>query len=114
MARLSFIKLSQPCIDCHPDVHKGQFRRAASGRGSGGLMPCERCHTPASWKAEKFNHNTDAAFKLEGAHRSVPCKDCHKPILEENVPFVRYKPLVSTCKSCHDEKSAKDLRKRKA
>jgi hypothetical protein len=110
-AHLTFTEPSQRCSNCHSDVHRGQFRLTSGGRSP--VMPCERCHTPASWLAEKFDHDTRAAFKLEGAHLSVPCQDCHKPVLENNVRFVRYKPLSSTCKSCHDEKTGKDLRKKK-
>ena len=97
---LIFTAPTRQCSGCHNDVHRGQFRMASAGGGSK-AMPCERCHTPNSWQAEKFNHNTQAAFKLEGAHQKVPCRDCHKPTRTNGDLFVRYKPLSTACRSCH-------------
>ena len=85
------------CMQCHQDKHAGQFATDVSKM----VTNCRQCHTPASWKAEKFDHNRDAAFKLTGAHQSVACNQCHKTISENGIKFVQYKPLSSECKSCH-------------
>lgn len=71
------------CASCHApdDPHAGRFG-----------ADCAACHTPAGWEPALFDHNL-AAFKLEGAHASVDCKDCHK----NNI----YKGTPADCYSCH-------------
>jgi hypothetical protein len=64
---------------------------------------CERCHSPNNWRGEKFNHDTQTTYKLEGAHRVVPCKGCHKP--QPGSTYVRYKPLNRACSFCHADQS---------
>ncbi|RMH64408.1 MAG: cytochrome C [Calditrichaeota bacterium] len=83
------------CASCHNDIHRGQFA------SSDGQVDCVRCHTPDNWKAEKFNHETDSRFKLEGAHESVACVQCHKPAILNGTKFVKYKPLDMRCEACH-------------
>ncbi len=100
--KVDFRTLPKTCAECHKDPHHGQFLVAASGsRKDSAKANCERCHTPKSWIAERFNHNTDATYKLEGAHLRVPCGGCHKPASSETGDYVIYKPLDTACKSCH-------------
>jgi hypothetical protein len=82
------------CADCHRDPHAGQFTDGTR---------CERCHAvDAFTPAGRFDHDRDAAFKLEGAHAAVPCTACHEPRPgPDGKPFVRYRPLPSACESCH-------------
>ncbi len=96
----AFVNLASDCQSCHNDVHLGQFRedRLVDGKNH---TNCDRCHTPANWIAEKFEHNRDASFKLDGAHQSVPCNDCHKELSLKGNNFRLYKPLRSDCKFCH-------------
>lgn len=58
------------CANCHEDVHDNKFGQN-----------CADCHTEQSFKAIKntggFNHDL-TNFKLEGRHKTVTCKDCHK------------------------------------
>ena len=90
------------CADCHPardysdtpktcsadgchakdDAHKGRLGSA-----------CDRCHKVTGDNV--FNHNTMAAFQLDGAHLTVRCNDCHTS--------VTFKPRPKTCFGCHGE-----------
>jgi hypothetical protein len=102
--QLKFVGVSRKCEDCHKDNHRGQFAQVAATDDLTGSN-CTRCHTPSNWKAERFDHNRDATFKLDGAHQRVACSGCHKARLDAGTEFVLYKPLASTCKSCHSGSS---------
>jgi hypothetical protein len=69
---------------CHKDddAHKGRLGDK-----------CEQCH--AETGENTFNHNTMAAFRLDGKHLAVRCADCH--------PSVTFKPRPSDCFGCHPE-----------
>jgi len=76
------------CVACHEDVHEGKF-------GS----ECKKCHTEESFLSLKemdfFDHSvTD--YPLEGLHKEVDCKTCHKERLTEAIDF-------SQCKNCHED-----------
>lgn len=101
---LVFESDKQDCQDCHQDIHQGQFRLTYQRKGA---TDCQACHATDSWKAEKFDHNRQASFKLEGAHKVVLCRGCHKPIQKDGMSLVLYKPLDSACKSCHDDSKSK-------
>jgi hypothetical protein len=88
-----FTGIRTDCQSCHADIHRGQFT-------SDKTTDCSRCHSPANWKATKFDHLT-SRFKLDGAHRSVACDRCHQSITDEAGRFVRYKPVDTSCASCH-------------
>jgi len=85
------------CAACHRDPHAGQFRDA----GAGGATRCERCHTPANWRPDRFDHTRDARFVLDGAHRRARCEQCHPRTEAGEERFVRYKPLDTACRACH-------------
>lgn len=90
------------CEDCHPtraytgtaktcsadgchakdDAHKGRLGKS-----------CDRCHKVTGDNV--FNHNTMAAFRLDGGHLDVRCVDCHTS--------VTFKPRPKTCFGCHGE-----------
>jgi len=93
--KVTFTGLSITCASCHADVHAGQFARA-------GQTACERCHAGASWKpAPGFDHNRDAAYRLDGRHSQAPCAACHKSEIRNGVSLTRYKPLGMACIDCH-------------
>jgi hypothetical protein len=75
----------QTCVACHQkdDEHQGAFG-----------TDCAQCHTPSAWKDATFDHNL-AAFKLTGAHVSVPCEKCHANGVFKGTP--------QTCVGCHAE-----------
>jgi hypothetical protein len=91
---LRFVGVPQSCASCHRDPHQGQFARA-------GAVSCERCHTTDGLKATRFDHDRDAAYRLDGAHARLACSACHRPETRNGVTFVRYKPLPTTCRGCH-------------
>ena len=97
-AQMRFVITNFTCSDCHQDKHGGQFALANATPPT----DCARCHFSSTWKELKFDHNRDSAYKLEGAHSKVPCNGCHKEESTESAPVVRYKPIASDCKSCHD------------
>lgn len=112
VAQLKFAGVPKLCDDCHKDNHRGQFDSLyAASVSKDEVSKCERCHSAASWKADRFDHNRDSAYHLEGAHRKVPCSGCHKQVIEEGVTFVRYRPLDNSCKSCHGETQVPELKK---
>lgn len=84
------------CSACHADVHRGQF-----AKGEPAVTDCGLCHVPENWKAPRFDHNVSSRFKLDGAHKNVPCKQCHRPTEKDGEQFVAYKPLDTTCVLCH-------------
>jgi hypothetical protein len=72
------------CFDCHKtnDPHKGRLGEA-----------CDNCHAETAWhRVKAFNHEK-TKFRLQGAHRTVPCAACH---VNE-----RYKDLGTACADCH-------------
>lgn len=93
---LPFEDVRRACADCHKDPHAGQF---AAKRGGA----CDRCHgSDAFAPATGFDHDRDAAFKLEGAHARTPCAACHIPTKNAaGSTHVVYRPLSSRCESCH-------------
>jgi nitrate/TMAO reductase-like tetraheme cytochrome c subunit len=59
-------------------------------------IPCENCHTAASWKPVRaipeFDHNK-TKYPLRGLHEKVPCSQCHaKPVFTD---------VGKTCQDCH-------------
>lgn len=97
MRSLLFQDARRRCAECHESSHGTQF---ASRRDKGA---CESCHTLDVFApAGHFDHDRDAAFKLEGAHAKVACADCHLRTPDtQGVLRVNYRPLSSKCESCH-------------
>lgn len=94
------------CSACHGDPHEGQFARASTP------MSCQQCHSVLSWTKIAFDHDRHSRFKLEGAHRGLPCGACHKTETRNGKPFVRFKPLPVTCEGCHGGSTDRSRRKR--
>jgi len=88
-----FKGMSQECSSCHKDNHVGQF--AVNGKTN-----CTRCHGTDDWHKSKFDHNT-SRFKLDGAHVTVKCEECHKQVTNEKGKYVEYKFESIECKRCH-------------
>ncbi len=52
----------------------------------------------------QFDHNTQTAYKLEGAHEGLDCQACHqKPITRDDL-------LSNSCALCHQEDDAHEGR----
>jgi hypothetical protein len=62
------------CLDCHKDVHEGQFAAAPY------QDRCESCHTVQDFHRSTFTiaSHQKTRFALTGAHVAVPCNECHK------------------------------------
>jgi hypothetical protein len=83
------------CMDCHLDIHKGQFTsRAQKGE-------CAECHTVNGWKPSLFGVKEHATSKypLEGKHITVECAKCHLPAGKETI----YKVAFANCTDCHKD-----------
>lgn len=91
---VKFTGIRTDCQSCHTDIHRGQFASQES------FTDCARCHLPTGWNTTKFDH-ASSRFKLDGAHRNVACGKCHVAVTSDEGSFVRYKPLETTCASCH-------------
>jgi hypothetical protein len=87
-----FSRLSSDCLECHREVHRGQF-----GSGS---SSCLKCHDYFDWKAGLFNHDL-TAFPLDGKHEMVACNECHPRMTDGGQSYTLYKPLSTKCESCH-------------
>ncbi len=74
------------CVDCHrnDDRHEGRLGDA-----------CGLCHNPVDWTSWLFDHDTQTAFPLLGAHVSVECEACHRNSLQHQLR------LGSRCADCH-------------
>ncbi len=92
------------CSACHEDIHAGQF--AVGGQPA----ECGRCHRVLKWRPSTFDHNTQSAYKLDGAHRTVRCALCHTTTREvAGRAVVFYKPTPRTCSACHGLEPAGNL-----
>ena len=94
---LRFSTRGTQCAACHDSPHGAQFAsRQDLGR-------CEACHGEGTFApADRFDHDRDASFPLRGAHAQVACAKCHKTETGPwGRPMVRFRPLASTCESCH-------------
>jgi hypothetical protein len=96
--KLFYPTTARTCRECHENVHGNQF-------SSGAQAPdCGACHNTSKWKPAAFNHDTQSAFKLEGAHRNADCGKCHKPgPVAENASGIVYKPTPNQCSACHED-----------
>ena len=88
-----FSDLTEACLQCHNDEHLGQFAKY-------GDTGCEKCHGYDNWKAEKFSHD-NSRFKLEGAHATVDCIDCHTQERMSGGRCVKYIYEDIKCATCH-------------
>jgi hypothetical protein len=107
---LEFTGLPLQCQGCHQDIHHGQFAGQLD-KTSGSSQTdtdCNRCHTSGDWQPAKFDHNRDSSFKLDGAHLKVACVACHKEITGVDRPYRLFKPLETSCSSCHGDGRSKD------
>jgi len=74
------------CVSCHKpdDVHKRRLGPA-----------CAQCHNPNGWNLWRFDHDKQTDYVLDGAHKELACKACHRTQVERKIE------LSKTCNSCH-------------
>jgi hypothetical protein len=89
------------CTACHRDPHKGEFgNQMARRRTDGSALGCEACHNIQSWgEISGFDHSK-TNYPLLGAHRTVACADCHKPVTSSGS---RFKGTPAQCEACHTD-----------
>ena len=85
----SFLGLSQQCVSCHEDIHKGQLGK-----------DCASCHNTTDWKAAKQFDHSKTRYPLTGAHLQVACEKCHKPDAP-GAPARFSNMNFATCTACH-------------
>ena len=87
----TFLGLSQDCVTCHQDPHKGQLGQN-----------CLQCHNFVDWKAaQKFDHNK-THFPLTGLHAQVACEKCHTAAAPGGEPRFTGIPFAK-CSDCHSD-----------
>jgi hypothetical protein len=76
------------CYSCHKtdDKHRGSYGKK-----------CQECHTVAGWSAQRFDHDKDTDYPLEGRHAQVVCVKCHK----QDTRQAKRKKLDTKCYACH-------------
>lgn len=93
--RWIFKNIGSRCVDCHQDIHKGQIAERWYPN-----QTCEKCHTVASWRNNRFDHN-QTAFALQGAHAKQDCRACHVP--DEVHKHGQFAGKSSRCADCHED-----------
>ncbi|HHT9115048.1 MAG: cytochrome b/b6 domain-containing protein [Planctomycetes bacterium] len=95
VSQVKLINIGSKCIDCHDDIHKGQFQKE-----------CQSCHSEHGWKGTWLvdSHGADSAYPLNGMHNKLKCIECHK-LPHENAKLAESKlaGLSHECSSCHDD-----------
>jgi hypothetical protein len=86
------VERAEDCRTCHQDPHRGQFD-ATLARGG-----CEACHTVATFRRPKFDHQRDSRFALTGRHAKAACSSCHRA---DAGGVTRWRPLATACDGCH-------------
>jgi hypothetical protein len=85
------------CLDCHRDIHEGQFAAAPNSNR------CESCHSVEGFHPSMFGlaRHQASRFPLTGGHIATPCADCHRPLSIGKVIPYHFSNL--TCTACHQD-----------
>lgn len=77
-AKFAFTIGETSCASCHADPHAGRYITG----GARAAMTCTSCHQTARFRPSTVTTSTHSTlgYPLEGAHRAVPCADCHKEL----------------------------------
>lgn len=86
-----YTRVPSQCYACHGDVYASTVAPAHAPSGIG--TDCEACHAvnDPRWGGT-FNHSR-TAFPLSGAHKAIPCSECHTGN--------RYSGTPTLCYACH-------------
>jgi len=107
------------CDQCHKDPHNGRF-------GPKGERPQERgclaCHGQNAFRPAAFGieEHARSPFPLEGAHRAVPCVDCHKALKRttrtsalilshDGTGAMEFRERFALCRDCHETPHGKQF-----
>ncbi len=87
------------CVDCHSDIHRGQF----ASRADGGK--CEACHTVDGFLPALYTiaDHQKTKFQLAGAHLAQPCIACHKTATDSKGEYRVFTVEDFTCTGCHTD-----------
>ncbi|MDQ8155284.1 MAG: cytochrome c3 family protein [Gemmatimonadota bacterium] len=71
------LRIEAGCASCHVDPHLGRYD---AGRPGAPVDGCRACHDARRFVPATLAASRHAAygFALDGAHRAIPCRDCHK------------------------------------
>ncbi len=111
------LRLRPACDACHLDPHGGRY---SAGGAKAPPEGCATCHDARRWMPAAMTTARHASFglPLDGAHRAVPCRDCHKELgaspsrLTLRQPGARVSSLPFTgaprtaCAACHADPHA--------
>jgi hypothetical protein len=110
-AKVAFHLTELDCVSCHVDPHQGRFAARGARPVADG---CRACHTTRGYRPSTVDvaAHDRYAFKLEGAHRAVPCLGCHGELRYPDVASTLIQarwtgaPLLFTakgqsCGTCH-------------
>jgi hypothetical protein len=61
-------------------------------------LGCEACHNIQSWGGIRGFDHSKTNYPLQGAHRTVVCADCHKPVTSSGS---RFNGTPTQCEACH-------------
>jgi hypothetical protein len=99
------------CPACHVDPHEGRY---AAGGARPQTAGCEACHDARRFRPSTIDvaAHAEYAFRLEGAHRAVPCAACHdelkRPARSTSIvadgpagPGLRLTVDSVACETCH-------------
>jgi hypothetical protein len=75
-ARFVFKLTEVQCQQCHLDPHRGRFAAGGAHERKGGCVACHDTRAFAPSRVDDAMHQT-FDYRLEGAHRAVPCSSCH-------------------------------------
>lgn len=94
------------CGGCHRDPHAGQATLA------GKRVDCASCHSVSGYRPSTFTPEQHAhtAYVLQGAHKSVACRDCHgrtppgsdaQVAALTGIAKIWFHPAHDRCVECH-------------
>lgn len=109
------------CLDCHKEI-KTRLDRGAGYHATREVKgkDCFACHSDhhgrnfdiVRFDKNKFNHNL-TGFELTGAHKTIDCRQCHKPDFVEDPGLKKrsksYLGLHKECNACHEDYHQKTL-----
>ena len=105
--KISFAK----CMDCHTDVHQGQFAAAPY------QSQCEACHVVSGFQPStyKIAQHQKSRYPLAGAHLAVICSECHTVAKAGYATkVVPYRFEDRSCTGCHQDPHHGEFRDRMA
>lgn len=103
------------CLDCHNEI-KSLINQDRGFHANSQVesQNCTKCHSEhhgqkfdmVRFEEQNFNHNR-TGYALEGAHKSVDCRQCHIPENIKNSEIRKrqdtYLGLDTKCLSCHND-----------